>query len=146
MTPKFALKYAALAAAMLLGGSVVMRLVQGDAGVGREIFSGLVNGRQSVHSRIDWEHLKALDVDVGATYTALPDEQQQEAYRTAFIERFSREFQSTGASLKDFSGWRLQERQDDQTIVAVDYPKKQKTLLLAVSDGGTKKLTGIQWQ
>jgi hypothetical protein len=105
-----------------------------------------VSGRQSVQSRIDWERLKALEVDVGATYAALPDEKEREAYRQAFIERFSRGFGSTGAGLKDFAGWRVQERAEDRTVVAADYPKKRKVLLFELSALGGRKVTGIRWQ
>lgn len=129
-------------------GAVAVFAMRGgsDVEVCRRVFQGLAEGRPGVHRRIDWERLKALDVDVGATYAALPDNQERARYRQAFIERFAAGFQGTGGRPEAFVGWRAQGRTDDgRVVVAADYEGKHKTLLLGVSGGWRKKVVSIQW-
>ena len=138
------------AALLMAIGAIAVFVMRGsgnDVEVCRRVFQGLAEGRPGVHRRIDWERLKALDVDVGAAYAALPNDQERAGYRRAFIERFSAGFRGTGGSSDAFVRWRAQGRADDgRVVVAADYAAKQKTLLLRLSGGWNKKLVGIQWQ
>jgi len=124
---------------------LLMRMSRGEVAVGREIFQGLVTGKPSVQKRIDWAHLSAVGVEVGATYTQLPNEQAKAKYRRFFVEYFSKGFRKAGGSPKAFVRWRIQERTPAWVVVAADYPAKQKTLLLTMATSG-RKLQGIQWQ
>ena len=126
---------------------VIMRGSGNDVELCRRVFQGLAEGRQGVHRRIDWQRLKALDVDVGAAYAALPNDQERVRYRRAFIEQFCAGFRGTGGHSDAFVRWRAQGRADDgRVVVAADYATKQKTLLLQLEGGWNKKLVGIQWQ
>ena len=134
---------------MVIGGIGVLAMRSGgnDVEFCRRTFRGLAEGRPGVHRRIEWERLKALGVDVGATYAKLPNEQERMQYRKAFIERFSEGFRRTGGKPEAFVGWRAQGRTDDgRVVVAADYEGKSKTLLLHLSGGWNKKLEAIQWQ
>lgn len=111
-----------------------------------QIFSGLIKGSFSVQKLIDWENLKAVGVDVGATYLSLPDEKQKSAYQESFIKGFSLAFRQAGGKLKSFTNWRISDKDIEQTQVAVDYKEKGKTLLFTISKPGKRKLVGIQWK
>ena len=124
---------AAAAAFAHLSGSPEVRLC-------RRVFAGLVNGHEAVRAAIDWERLKALDVDVGAAYAQLPDEQEQRNYQDAFVRSFAEGFRQGGATLRAFTNWRLGE---DGTVSA-DYPAKQKTLRFRLSVSG-KQVQEIGW-
>ena len=140
------LKYIAVTLLVVASVVGVARLSKGEAGLCREVFQGLVKGRQSVQQRIDWGRLKAMGVDVGATYAHLPDERARAEYRRLFVEHFSKGFLQTGASLGDFVRWRVQTQTPEEVVVAVDYPAKQKTLLLTLPATGAKRIQAIQWQ
>ena len=134
---------AILAAVVLV---VIARIVQSDVAFCREVFRGLVEGKPSVQRRIDWEHLSALNVNVGATYTRLPNDQERADYRRTFIEHFSKGFRQVGGTTAGFRHWRVLARKDQKVVVAADYEAKQKTLLMSVPASGTRKLETIQWQ
>lgn len=124
----------------------IMRISQSEVGFCREVLKGLAEGKPSVKGRIAWERLRALDVDVGATYQALPNEVERSKYRQAFVLSFSQGFRRQGGSVKAFQRWRVHERRGTQVVVAADYPAKQKTLLMGIPASGPRKLETIQWQ
>ena len=127
----------------------VLRASRSDVDLCRAVLAGLTQGRSSVAGQIAWERLRALDLDVGATYVKLPNAKEQGEYRQAFIENFAAGFQRTGASLPQFTGWRVQERSKGTIIVAADYAARQKTLLLTLPANASwwgKKIEAIQWQ
>lgn len=132
-----------LAAAAAMG---VMRMSKTDVEFCRKVLNGLVEGRPSVQRWIDWEHLKALEVDVGATYTHLASDAERAQYRRAFVESFSKGFRQANGVLNAFRHWRVHERGDGRIVIAVEYEAKQKTLLLSLPASGKKKLEAIQWQ
>ncbi len=112
----------------------------------RRTFQALGTGAPSVQSRIEWERLTALGIDVGAAYRGLPSDQERRQYRAAFVANFSNGFQQTGASASHFVRWRVEERTPERVTVAADYPAKGQTLLLGVSARGKKRLQVIQWK
>ena len=111
----------------------------------RSVFRGLAHGRAAVQQHIDWEHLKAVGVDVGATYTGLPSDLERERYRQTFVLAFSRGFELTGARATNFVNWRVAERQPDTITVAADYPLTKQTLLFVIPSAGTKRIGAIRW-
>ncbi len=117
-----------------------------DVAVCQEIFRGLATGKADVEEWVDWANLKALEIDVGDTYSKLPDDTQRQQYRQAFIENFAQGFRFMGGTLQAFGHWRLHERAGDHVVVAVDYPAKHKTLLLSLATTGKRRLIGLQWQ
>lgn len=124
----------------------VLRLSQGEVAFCRNVFRNLVNGSQSAQRHIDWEHLKAVGVDVGKTYTELPNDQARAQYRKAFVSNFAMGFRRTEGNLGAFRRWRVQGRDGDRIVVAADYETKQTTLLLSIPASGKKQLEAIQWQ
>ena len=135
--------------ALILGAiavvMVIARLMQGEAGFCRDVFRNLVNGSQSAQRQIDWEHLTAIGVDVGKTYTGLPDDQARAQYRKAFVDNFAIVFRRLEGNLDSFRNWRIHERDGDRVVVAVDYEAKHKTLLFTVPASGQRKVETIQW-
>lgn len=124
----------------------IMRISHSEVGFCREVLKGLAEGRSSVKQRIAWERLRALDVDVGATYQALPNEEERSKYRQAFVLSFSQGFRHAGGVPSGFVNWRVHGRSGKQLVIAADYPAKQKTLLMGIPAAGSKKVETIQWQ
>ena len=118
---------------------------RGDIAFCREVFTGLANGKTSVRSAIDWEHLNAINVDVGATYQQLPQGEDRSRYQEVFIQNFSAAFQRAGGRPSAFRRWRVSAHQGGRTVVAADYPAKQKTLLFTVSTASGRHIEAIQW-
>ncbi len=112
----------------------------------RDIFRMLTQGDPQVVKHIDWEHLKALTIDVGKTYTAFKDEKSKSVYEKVFVSYFSQAFAQTGATANDFTGWNVRRQEDSKTVVAAEYGKKNKTLLLEYTgSAGDWKLSSLQW-
>jgi len=84
----------ALAAWLLVG-----RLFKSDVVFCRGILQGLAEGNVSVASQIDWERLKAVGVDVGATYRSLTTSQDQQRYQRMFVQKFAEGFRQAGGRL-----------------------------------------------
>lgn len=123
----------------------VVRMRQGDAQFAQRTLNGLIQGRVSVQRALDWEHLAALDMDVGQTYRGLP-EGERTPYRRSFITGFAQGFQNSGANTTSFTHWRIHERGAQTVIIAADYPAKQKIMLMTLSTTGPKRVQAIQWQ
>ena len=126
--------------------AVGLRLVNRDVRFCRDVLTDLALGRQSAQARIDWEKLKALDTDVGAAYSKLPNEQEKRQYRQAFIANFATGFSQSGGRLDGFANWRVQGDQAGDRVVAADYKPKQKTLLFRISRAWRKRLEAMQWE
>ena len=133
----------------------------------KQTFETLVSGRSSVQARIAWERLSAVGVDVGATYTKLPNAREQAQYRQAFLRELASGFRRSGARAESFVNWRIEEsaesaemkaqsaqnksaegaERDARTmVVAADFPAKQKTLLMTLTVGKPRQVTGIGWK
>ena len=138
--------YAALILGAIAVVMVIARLSQGEAGFCREVFRNLVDDRQSAQGQIDWEHLTAVGVDVGKTYTGLPNDQARAQYRKAFVDNFAMGFRRAEGNLSAFRNWRIQARDGDRIVVAADYETKHKTLLFSIPASGQRKVEAIQWQ
>ena len=130
----------------VLAWLLIGRVWKSDVAFCREVFEGLVNGNPSVASHIDWAHLQATGVNVGATYASLPASQDQWRYERTFIQKFAEGFRQAGGQLAAFRHWRVHAREDDRVVIAADDETKQKTLLLTVSATRPKKLEAMQWQ
>lgn len=134
---------------LLIAGVVaiaIMRRGAGDVEFCRAVLTGLVNGKPSVAQRLDWEHLNALGLDVGATYTSLPSDDERKQYRQAFVRSVSSEFKRVGGIAGSFRNWRVYAREPVRIVIAADYTAKQKTLLMTLPTSGAKKVQALQWQ
>lgn len=125
---------------------LVARMGRGDVAFCRDVLRDLAQGKQSVRTHIAWDRLSAVGVDVGTTFSRLKDAQQRMNYQRAFIAQFAGAFQRSGGDPRAFVKWRIHAQGAGQTVVAADYPSKQKTLLMGLSGGWNKKVTSIQWQ
>lgn len=138
---------AVLAPALVVAAVVVaVQWRASDVAFCRKTFEGLVRGRQSVETRIAWERLQAVGVNVGETYSGLPSEAERAKYRREFIAHLAGAFRQTGVPAKAFVGWRKAGRVGETVVVAVDYPAKGRTLLLGLPASGRKQIEAIQWQ
>ena len=116
-----------------------------DVNFARRVFVDLTRGRHSVQSRVDWQNLQAVGVDVGKDYSSLPNDKERADYQRAFIDNFALSFRRTGGSLKLLTNWRIYDDQDDLVIVAVDIKGRDKTMFFTFSKkGGEKKLVAIE--
>ncbi len=122
-------------------GLFVANFMGRDVKLCKRVLTGLIQGNHAVRQHIDWGHLTALDVDVGATYTQIQDAQKQAAYQHVFVQKFAEGFAQAKADASVFTGWRAQ----GNGTVAVDYPAKNKTLVLRLSESG-KQVAGFSWQ
>ncbi len=122
-------------------GLLVVSFWGRDVKLCKRVLTELIQGNHAVRQHIDWGHLTALDVDVGATYAQLQDAQEQMAYQRIFVQKFAEGFAQAQADASVFTGWRAQ---GDGTV-AVDYPAKSKTLVFRLSESG-KQVTGMAWK
>jgi len=136
----------ALGLLLAAGAAFVLRMGQSDVDWCRGVLNALTKGKTSVSRQIDWEHLTALGVNVGATYRGLPNDQERAKYQQTFVQAFAAGFQHTGGDVNRFNHWRVLTHQGQQVVVAADYEGKQKVLLMAIPASGQKKLESLQWQ
>ena len=111
-----------------------------DVRLCHRVLAQLVNADLAVSRSIDWDHLQALDANVGATYAALQNREERVGYERAFIRNFAEGFRKSGGRLSAFTHWRAE---PDGTVSA-DYPAKQKTLVFRLS--GRRQVDGIAWK
>jgi hypothetical protein len=136
-----ALIFAGIIFAIFLFGSQ-----KDDVSFCRDIFRGFVTGSQSLQGYVDWQHLKALGLDVGATYSKLPNQQEKDDYRREFYKNFSASFKRNNGAFSAFTNWRIYSQNSSGTIIAVNYNLKSKTALFTLSGSGNKQLTDIKWE
>jgi hypothetical protein len=144
--PSRAAGYAILAvigAGLLIG---LTRIGRSDVRFCREVLEGLVNGRPAVHRRIDWGRLQAAGVDVGTTYSALPNAKERVQYEQAFIANFARGFAQAQGRVSDFHDWRVAAREPGGVVVAADFKDSGRSLLFLVGTQGARKLAALEWK
>ncbi|MDD5196843.1 MAG: hypothetical protein WC937_02690 [Candidatus Omnitrophota bacterium] len=140
------LEYSVLAGIVIVFLLIVFQVKTGDINLCRAIFKDLTAGRYGVQKYIDWEHFQGLDVNVGITYSKFSTEQEKTGYKKAFIQSFSRGFKGAGGRFRAFINWRIYSKNNQQVVIAADYRSRNKTLLLALSNAGKKKLISLQWK
>ena len=120
--------------------------IETDVQFARRVFNGLCTGNQRVQVLIDWQNLKAMEVDVGQAYSSIVAEKDRQDYRKMFVYNLAYTFKASGGKASAFTNWRVQGREGNNTVVAVDTPSG-KVLLLALSyKAGKRKLSALQWQ
>lgn len=112
----------------------------------RQIFIGMVQGKQAVEKHIDWYELKALGIDVATIYSKLANEKERDDYRKEFFKNLSLGFKMSGGNPQAFINWRVYKVEGEKTIVAADYSGKGRTVLFTLSRGRQKKLTAVEWE
>ncbi len=140
------LEYAVLIIAVIAAFMFFLRVKTDDINLCRTVFSGLTKGNYGVQKYIAWESLKAMRVDVGATYAQFTTEKQRAEYKKLFIRYLSFGFRQAGGKLSAFTNWRIYNRDSEKTVVAADYSGYKKTILFTIPKYGRRKLTAIQWK
>ena len=112
----------------------------------RRVFIGLCRGNQGVQKSIEWEKLQAMGVDVGATYSSIVSEQERAGYRKMFFYNLAYTFKAAGGQTSGFTNWRVKNKDDKKTIVAMDVPSGAIFLLTSSNESGKRKLVGIELQ
>ena len=143
------LKYGATVGAIVVALIGVLQLPAifptTPVGFCRKAFESLARGRMGAVGMVDWEQLTAMGINVGTTYRSMAGDRNRASYQRQFIESFARGFRTSGGQMDAFVHWRVAGQQAGQTIVAVDYPAKQRTLLFAVPSDGPRRVVAIQW-
>ena len=112
----------------------------------QRVLKELIAGRSAVSANIDWNHLQAVGVNVGAQYTALPNDQERAKYRQTFVSGFAHGFAQAKGNIKDFTHWQIEGQNAHQITVAANYDLKHKVLLMTIPASGKKMLESLQWQ
>ncbi|MFC1805257.1 hypothetical protein ACFLZ3_05490 [Candidatus Omnitrophota bacterium] len=140
------LEYVIVVALVIAGVLFFTGRERKDVDFCRLMFSRLISGRQSVEKFIDWENLKAVGSDVGEEYRKLPNAEERNKYKKAFIEFFRRGFKEGGGEFKAFTDWRAYKEGNKTVVVAADYRRHKKILLLTVFKGRPRKITALEWE
>ena len=119
------------------------RPAKSDDAFARDTVVRLLDGDTSVEGAFDWENLKVPGSDVGAPYREMPDDENRQAFRKGFIERFSASFKETGASASDLKNWREQSKKADVTTVVADAPNGKSVVVSVSHTNGQQKVTEI---
>ncbi len=131
---------------ILVGAIFFFRIRNQEMYFARSALYGLFKGNLGVAKQIDWQNLKMLGQDVGVIYNKLPDEREKKDFQAAFVRNFSRGFQASGAKLSSYANWRVDSRESDFTVVAVDDTAHKKTALVLISKIPKHKLAGLSWR
>lgn len=109
----------------------------------RSALYGLIQSNQSIAGLLRWDKLKAVGMDVGATYLSYKTDKERNDYKKYFIRGFSAGFKEVKGNYKQFANWRIHEKTAQKTVVAVDYRDK---ILLFTLPKNEKKIIDIQWK
>ena len=112
----------------------------------KRIFYSLCSGNRGAQNWIAWERLKAVGVDVGATYSSIIKEKERVDYRKAFFYNFSMSFRSGGGKTSGFFNWQVIQKDGTNTVVAADTASGKSLLFTLSIVDGKQKLTAIEWQ
>lgn len=143
---KSVLAYLILIVVIMLCLVFFWQLKNQETNLCRYILSSLVKGKYDVEKVIDWENLKALELNVGATYNKLRDAGEKLVYKKEFIRNFALGFQKGRGKLWSFRHWRIYSREGEKVVVAADYLGYNKTILFTLSKIGKSKLISLQWK
>ena len=137
--------YALLIGAVIVAVWATRQVSVGVPGFCRQTFRELASGKPSAQSRLEWERLSAMGLDVGMAYRSFARGQDRQRYMQKFIQSFANSFRQQGAKPDDFVRWRLVGETPVYLVVGADYPAKQRTLLFAVPKDGKRRVAAIQW-
>ncbi len=136
-----------LVVAVAIGVVAIARARQGGAvALCRTTLAQLASGEVEADRAIDWEHLNALAMDVGAEYRKMPKGHEQTEYRRAFVEYFAQGFKASHGSLDQFTNWRVEAREKGWTTVMADYKDANLMLEFGVAHEGRPQIRSIQWR
>lgn len=116
----------------------------GDVGFAKSTFESLVRGDTAVATKIDWPVFTAMGVNHGAAYVALNTQPDRDKFVAQFITQFSSSFRETGASMDNFTNWRVLTHDSTRTEVATDSTATSSTMTITVSvRDGVERVSAI---
>jgi hypothetical protein len=114
-----------------------------DPEVGQKIFGQMAEGDLTVQGDIDWEGFKASGLDIGSQYMGLKDEANKSAFRTSFLQNYSKSFKGTGASASMLTGWTAESSDANQAVVTAKTNRGTGVRLTLVKKNGGRLLSGL---
>lgn len=139
-------EYSMLFLIVVISLAVFMNIKNREINFCKSVFSGLMQGRESIQKFIDWKNLKAMGVDAGRTYVDLADDRERENYRKAFIKNTASGFKQTKGRLNLFTNWRIYDRDIDTVVIAADSKINKRVLLFIISKYPKARMAEIEWQ
>ena len=142
----------------LCAGMCLAALLTAGAGCGahqdvvlaRRILKQLVDGHYGARHWIDWEKLVAMGQPVGQIYSGYKGEADRLGFQRGFIDSFRDGFRAQGSSFKDFTNWRVLDRDKETSLtrVVTDIKDHPELFLLFVfeTQKGKKRLVTIAAQ
>lgn len=115
-----------------------------DIEYAKKVFQLLAEGDESVKAMIDWEHLKMMNIDVGAMYTKTSGDDARDKNVSDFIKGYSTSFKKSGGSIDNLSNWREQSRDAANTVVAADGQMGQHILITVAHPNGQQKVSTLE--
>ncbi|MCM8797120.1 MAG: hypothetical protein NC923_04495 [Candidatus Omnitrophica bacterium] len=114
----------------------------------RMIWEGMQRGNQRVIKYIDWEHLKLFGQDIGSHYGLARTDEERAKYQQSFLKGVSLGLRQNRRQAIVFKNWRNYYRDGQNSIVAVDIRRPDRTLVLLftlVKEADGKKLIAVDW-
>ncbi|MFH1396921.1 MAG: hypothetical protein ABIH27_00025 [Candidatus Omnitrophota bacterium] len=139
------LEYALLAVVIIIAAGLIFRIKTQDVELCRSALTGLIKGSFSAGKNIDWNNLKAMGVDVGTAYSKFTSDKDRNEYKKGMIWGFKAGFIHSKGRLKEFKNWRVLNKDNGKTVIAVDY-LNNKTLLFTLSSQNKRKIIAINWK
>lgn len=109
----------------------------------KTVFSGLVNGDQSVQSLIDWEVFRAGPSNVATSYNAQTSDSGKATFRTSFIFSFGQGFRATGSTAAGMSNWGQTSEDANWAVVQATNPGRGNLIMTISKRGGVRRLAAI---
>ncbi len=125
------------------GGHAAPPPARADGDFARDAVGRLLDGDVSIEGAYDWENLKVPGGDVGEGYREMPDEDNRQALRKAFIEKFSASFKQSGASAASLTNWREQSKNAEMATVVADAPNGKSIAVSVSHKNGQQKISEI---
>ncbi len=114
-----------------------------DPDVAKKIFTQMAEGDLTVQGDIDWEGFKASGLDVGTQYMALKDDANKSAFRTSFLQNYSKSFKDTGATAAMLTEWKSESSDSTQAVVSAKTNHGTGVRLTLVKKNGGRLLSGL---
>lgn len=110
----------------------------GDVTFAKSTFESLARGDSSVAAKIDWPVFTATGQNIGAEYVETTSGVEKEKLVTGFITGFATSFRESGASVENFTNWRVSHHDKLRTEVAADSTNGVLTIIVSQRDGVEK--------
>ncbi len=107
----------------------------GDVTFAKSTFESLARGDSAVADKIDWPVFTATGQNIGAEYVETTSGVEKEKLVSGFITGFATSFRESGASVENFTNWRVSHHDKLRTEVAADSTNGVLTIIVSERDG-----------